>query len=76
MIMGREWLKGKCWIDTQIKGKSLRSRLRCAIWAQEWIVVAAAGLWMMGCSISLERGGFNFTRARGKIKRGGRVEPH
>jgi hypothetical protein len=41
MVMGWEWLKGMRCVDTQIIRKSLRSRLRCAMKAQESIVVAA-----------------------------------
>ena len=51
MVMGREWLKGMCWIGTQIIRKSLRSRLRCAEEAQEWIVVAAEACECLGRSL-------------------------
>jgi hypothetical protein len=78
MVMGREWLKGMCWIDTQIIRKSLRSRLRCAEEAQEWIVVAAeaCGLSWSISLVGLESEVALQSRELGGTRQAWRFKPH
>lgn len=68
MVMGREWLKGMCWIGTQIIRKSLRSRLRCAVRGARVDCRCGGGLWIVLVDLSGgigKRGGPSITRAWG-----------